>query len=104
MVSETGPEGFASLGTVHIDLDFTPQLFTFAPVRARFVKLRVLSNHGAGQVALGEVEVAGADDVRGARERDRKSQPEWAALPVEERVRYLEGALRLVIDRQDEIV
>jgi succinate-semialdehyde dehydrogenase/glutarate-semialdehyde dehydrogenase len=53
---------------------------------------------------IGEIEVQTADDVRDALERARKAQPEWAALPVEERARYLERALKLVIERQDEIV
>jgi acyl-CoA reductase-like NAD-dependent aldehyde dehydrogenase len=54
--------------------------------------------------AIDEIEVANAEDVRCALERARKAQPDWAALPVEERVRYLERALTLVIERQDEII
>ena len=53
---------------------------------------------------IDEIEVATAEDVREALERARKAQPEWAALPVEERVRYLERALELVIERQEEII
>jgi succinate-semialdehyde dehydrogenase/glutarate-semialdehyde dehydrogenase len=53
---------------------------------------------------IGEIEVQTADDVREALERARKAQPEWAALPIEERARYLERVLKLVIERQDEIV
>ncbi len=53
---------------------------------------------------IGEIEVQNADDVRAALERARKAQPAWAALPVEERARTLERALKLVIERQDEII
>jgi succinate-semialdehyde dehydrogenase/glutarate-semialdehyde dehydrogenase len=53
---------------------------------------------------IDEIEVQNAADVREALERARKAQPEWAALPVEERVRYLERALKLVIERQDDII
>ena len=53
---------------------------------------------------IGEIEVQTAADVRDALERARKAQPEWAALPVEERARYLERALKCVIERQDEII
>lgn len=53
---------------------------------------------------IGEIEVQTADDVREAFERARKAQPDWAALPVEERVRFLDRARKLVIERQDEIV
>jgi len=51
-----------------------------------------------------EIEVQTAVDVGDALERARKAQPEWAALPVEERAHYLERALKLVIQRQDEII
>ena len=53
---------------------------------------------------IGEIEVQTAADVSQALERARKAQPDWAALPVEERVRYLERALKLVVERQDDIV
>jgi succinate-semialdehyde dehydrogenase/glutarate-semialdehyde dehydrogenase len=54
--------------------------------------------------AIDEIEVETAGDVAEALERARKAQPAWAALPVEERARYLERALKLVIERQDEII
>jgi succinate-semialdehyde dehydrogenase/glutarate-semialdehyde dehydrogenase len=54
--------------------------------------------------ALGEIEVADAADVRAAVERARKAQPEWAALSFEERGRYLERAIRVLIERQDEFL
>ena len=53
---------------------------------------------------IGEIEVQTSDDVREALERARKVQPVWAALSIEERAHYLESALRLVIQRQDEII
>jgi succinate-semialdehyde dehydrogenase/glutarate-semialdehyde dehydrogenase len=54
--------------------------------------------------ALGEIEVADATDVRAAVERARKAQPEWAALSFHERGRYLERAIRVLIERQDEFL
>jgi succinate-semialdehyde dehydrogenase/glutarate-semialdehyde dehydrogenase len=53
---------------------------------------------------IGEIEVQTAADVEQALERARKAQPAWGALPVEERARVLERALKRVIERQDEIV
>lgn len=53
---------------------------------------------------IDEIEVQTAEDVGEALGRARKAQPEWAALPVEERARYLERALKGVIQRQDEII
>jgi Mg-chelatase subunit ChlD len=58
LVSETSATSdFTSIGVFNVDLDFSRQVFSFPPVAARFVKLRVLANHGGGQVALGEIEV-----------------------------------------------
>ena len=53
---------------------------------------------------IGEIEVMSAQDVRAACERARKVQPEWAALSVEERANYLQRALSLFVQRQDEII
>jgi acyl-CoA reductase-like NAD-dependent aldehyde dehydrogenase len=53
---------------------------------------------------LGEVEVAGSQEVRAAVEQGRKAQPEWAALAFEERGRYLERAIRVLLERQDAFV
>ncbi len=53
---------------------------------------------------IGEIEVQTADDVKQALERARKVQPAWAALPVEERARVLQRALKLVIARREEII
>lgn len=54
--------------------------------------------------ALGEIEVATAADVNAAIERARKAQPEWAALSFEARGRYLQRAVRVMIERHDELV
>ncbi len=54
--------------------------------------------------AVGEFDVQTADDVAAAVERARKAQLAWAALRFEERGRYLERAIRVLIDRQDEFV
>ncbi|HXX46978.1 MAG TPA: aldehyde dehydrogenase family protein [Myxococcota bacterium] len=53
---------------------------------------------------IGEIEVQNASDVQAALERARKAQPAWAALPVEERVRYVRRALGILIEKQDRIV
>lgn len=51
---------------------------------------------------IGEIDVSGADAVHGAVERARKAQPEWAGLSFAERGRFLERAVRVIIERQDE--
>ena len=53
---------------------------------------------------IGEIEIHDASDVRAAIERARKVQPAWAELAFEERGRFLERAVRVIIERQDEIV
>ncbi len=53
---------------------------------------------------IGEFEVQDAADVRAAIERARKAQPLWAELSFEERGRYLERAIRMILARQEEII
>ena len=53
---------------------------------------------------LGEIEIDAATDVDAAIERARKAQPAWAELSFEQRGRYLERAMRVLVDRQDEFV
>ncbi len=53
---------------------------------------------------IGEIEVCGEMEVRAALERARKAQPDWAALSIEERGRYLERAIRVILDRENELV
>jgi succinate-semialdehyde dehydrogenase/glutarate-semialdehyde dehydrogenase len=53
---------------------------------------------------LGEIEVAGAEQVRDAVARARKAQGEWAALSFGERGHFLERASRLLAARQAEFV
>ncbi|MEE9608998.1 MAG: succinic semialdehyde dehydrogenase [Myxococcota bacterium] len=53
---------------------------------------------------LGEIEVQNDADVRAAVERARKAQPAWAGLGFEQRGRYLERAVRALVERQDEFV
>jgi succinate-semialdehyde dehydrogenase/glutarate-semialdehyde dehydrogenase len=65
---------------------------------------RLRLSNPATLAPLGEVEVASANDVAAAIERARKAQPEWSALGVAERGRYLERALRALIERQDEFL
>jgi succinate-semialdehyde dehydrogenase/glutarate-semialdehyde dehydrogenase len=50
---------------------------------------------------LGEIEVADARQVQGAVELARKAQPAWSQLSFEERGRYLERAVRALVERQD---
>ncbi|MDH3686912.1 MAG: succinic semialdehyde dehydrogenase [Myxococcales bacterium] len=53
---------------------------------------------------IGEIEVSEAADVRAAVERARKARPEWAALSFDQRGRYLERAVKLLLERQDEFL
>jgi succinate-semialdehyde dehydrogenase/glutarate-semialdehyde dehydrogenase len=53
---------------------------------------------------IGEIEVQAAPEVRAAIERARKAQPAWAELSFEERGRYLERAIRAILQHQDEFV
>ncbi len=53
---------------------------------------------------LGEVDVQSAADVRAAIECARKSQPAWAALSFEERGHYLERVVRVILERQEELL
>lgn len=51
------PANFKSLGIFHLDMRLESQVFTFPPARARYVMLRILSNHGDDDTTLGEIEV-----------------------------------------------
>jgi acyl-CoA reductase-like NAD-dependent aldehyde dehydrogenase len=53
---------------------------------------------------IGEVEVCGVEDVRAAVERARKAQPDWAGLSFDERGRFIERAVRVLLERQDEFL
>jgi acyl-CoA reductase-like NAD-dependent aldehyde dehydrogenase len=53
---------------------------------------------------IGEIEVQAAADVRAAVERARKAQPAWAGLGFDQRARYLQRALRVLLERQDEFL
>ena len=65
-------------------------------------KLRLASP--ATLAPVGEIEVQNAADVRAAVERARKAAPAWAALSIAERGRFLERAVRVILERQDELV
>ena len=65
---------------------------------------RLRLKNPASLALLGEIEVCDAEDVRAAVERARKAQPEWAASSFEERSRYVERAVRILLDRQDEFL
>jgi acyl-CoA reductase-like NAD-dependent aldehyde dehydrogenase len=53
---------------------------------------------------VGEFEARSEADVHTALEVARKAQPEWGALPIDERGRYLRRAVRVLLARQDEFV
>ena len=53
---------------------------------------------------VGEFEARTASDVHEALEIARKAQRDWAALPIAERGRYLQRAVRALLARQDEFV
>jgi succinate-semialdehyde dehydrogenase/glutarate-semialdehyde dehydrogenase len=65
---------------------------------------RLRLSNPATLAALGEIEVQTAADVAAAVERARKAQPAWAALSFDERGRFLERAVRVILDRQEEIL
>ncbi len=65
---------------------------------------RLRLSNPATLAPLGEIEVASAADVRAAVERARKAQPEWAALSFEARGRYLQRAVRVMLDRHEQLV
>jgi acyl-CoA reductase-like NAD-dependent aldehyde dehydrogenase len=52
----------------------------------------------------GELICANADDVANAIVRARAAQPSWAATPIKERAAFIERALKIVIERQDDII
>lgn len=54
--------------------------------------------------ALGEVPRCKPEDVRAAFERAWKAQPEWAATPLDERVKPFLRYHDLLIERQDEVL
>ncbi len=54
--------------------------------------------------AVGEFDVCSAADVQAAVERARKAQPDWAALSFEERGRFFERAIRVMLEKQDEFL
>ena len=57
-VSRTGPDsGFERVGGFLMDKAVGWQTFSFEPVPARYVMLRILQNHGAEEVSIGELEV-----------------------------------------------
>ncbi|MEH6611196.1 MAG: aldehyde dehydrogenase family protein [Halioglobus sp.] len=47
---------------------------------------------------------ANAEDVTSAIRLARKTQPGWAATPMKDRAKIMQRALRLVLERQDEII
>ncbi|MGF1627079.1 MAG: discoidin domain-containing protein [Alphaproteobacteria bacterium] len=66
-VSDTAAAAdFTRVGSFYMDARMGWRIFAFEPVQARYVMLRVLSNHGGAQTSLGEFEVleAVASDYR----------------------------------------
>jgi acyl-CoA reductase-like NAD-dependent aldehyde dehydrogenase len=53
---------------------------------------------------IGEIDVAGSEEVQAAVERARKAQPEWADLGFRERGRFLERAVKVLLQRHDEFI
>ena len=53
---------------------------------------------------IGELPIHGAPDVRAAVEKARKAQAGWQDLAIDKRSRFLERALRVLVDRQDDFV
>jgi acyl-CoA reductase-like NAD-dependent aldehyde dehydrogenase len=53
---------------------------------------------------IGEIEVQTAGDVKAVVEVARKAQPAWAALSFDERGRYVQRAIRVLIERQNDFL
>ncbi len=53
---------------------------------------------------IGEFEVATAQDVKAAVEAARKAQPAWAALPFAKRAEYIQRAMQILLQKQDEYI
>ncbi len=53
---------------------------------------------------IGEIEVQPEAEVRAALERARKAQPAWAALSVERRAGYLRRVMKILIERQEDVI
>ncbi|MCP5041042.1 MAG: aldehyde dehydrogenase family protein [bacterium] len=53
---------------------------------------------------IGEIEVQSAEQVRAAVARARKAQPGWAALSVERRAGYLRRVLKILLERQEDVI
>ena len=53
---------------------------------------------------IGVIEVQPEAEVRAAVERARKAQPAWAALSVEKRASYLKRVLKILLERQEDVI
>lgn len=53
---------------------------------------------------IGEFQVTNAEEVREAVKRARVAQAKWARVPVKERVTYVQRALDLLIEREEQII
>ncbi len=53
---------------------------------------------------VGEIQVDGAAEVRAAVDRARKAQPAWEELGFEGRAHYLLRAVRVLLEKQDELL
>ena len=52
----------------------------------------------------GELVCANAEDVAAAIQKARKAQPAWAATTMKERTAIVEKALKILLERQDEVI
>ena len=74
------------------------------PASSESARRRLSLRNPATLEPIGEIEVQSQSDVEAALERARKAQPAWAALPVEARARYLSRALKVLLDRADDVI
>ena len=65
---------------------------------------RLRLSNPATLAPVGEIEVDTAIDVQAAIDRARKAQPGWAELSFEERGRFLERAVRMILAREDQLL
>ena len=76
----------------------------YEPIEAAGSRRRLRLRSPVDLEPLGEIEVANRQDVEAAVERARKAQPDWAALSVEDRTRYLKRVSALLLEKQEDVI
>jgi len=74
------------------------------PSRSTDEPRRLLLRSPVTSEPIGEIEVQPADQVRAAVQRAREVQPAWAALSVDRRASYLRRLLKILLERQEDVI